>query len=84
LGFLVVADLVLFLGSGLGEGEELEGLGLSIEANDGWIMVRGVASVMISEGCGKGTEVFSVTLGVVVVAFDGDDLVGEVFGEEIC
>jgi hypothetical protein len=47
-------------------------------------MVRGEASVMTVEGWGKGTEVFSVTLGMVVVVFDGDDLVGEVFGEEIC
>jgi hypothetical protein len=35
LGFLVVADLVLFLGLGLGQGEELEGFGLRTEANEG-------------------------------------------------
>ena len=45
-------------------------------------MVRGVASVMISEGCGKGTERFSVTLGVVVVC-DGEDFCGEVLVGEV-
>jgi hypothetical protein len=46
-------------------------------------MVRGVASVMISEGCGKGTEGFSVKLGVMVVVCDGEDFCGEVLVGEV-
>jgi hypothetical protein len=35
LGFLVVTDLVIFVGLDLGEGEEFEGVGLRIELKDG-------------------------------------------------
>jgi hypothetical protein len=70
--------LVLFVGLGLGEGEGFDGVGFK-----GGIMAKGVTSVMISEGWGKGTERFSVMLGTVVVVSDGEgfcgeDLVGEV------
>jgi hypothetical protein len=50
LGFLVVTDLVLFVGLDLCEGEGFEGVGLRIELKDGCIMVRGEASVMTVEG----------------------------------
>jgi hypothetical protein len=50
LGFLVVVDLVFFVVLGLGEDEGFDGVGFRIELNEGWIMVRGVALVMISEG----------------------------------
>jgi hypothetical protein len=46
-------------------------------------MVRGVASVMTSEGWSKGMEGFSETLGVVVVDFDGDGFCGEVLDGEV-
>jgi hypothetical protein len=46
-------------------------------------MVRGVALVMTSEGWGKGTEGFSVMLGVVVVDFDGEGFCGEVLVGEV-
>jgi hypothetical protein len=50
LGFLVVVDLGFFVVLGLGEDEGFDGVGFRIELNEGWIMVRGVASVMISDG----------------------------------
>jgi hypothetical protein len=77
LGFLVVTDLVLFVGLDLCAGEGFEGVRLRIELKDGCIMVRGEASVMTVKGWGKGTEVFSVMLGAVVVVFDGEDFCGE-------
>jgi hypothetical protein len=46
-------------------------------------MVRGEASVMTVEGWGKGTEVFSVMLGAVVVVIDGEDCCGEDFVGEV-
>jgi hypothetical protein len=36
-------------------------------------MEMGTTLVMISEDWGKGTEGFSIMLGVVVVVFDGED-----------
>jgi hypothetical protein len=77
LGFLVVVDLVLIVVLGLGGDEGFDGVGFKITLNEGWIMVRGVASVMIFEDWGKETEGFSVMLGTVVVDFDGDDFCGE-------
>jgi hypothetical protein len=83
LGFLVVVDFVLLLVFDFGEDEGFDGVGFRIALNEGWIMVRGVASVMMFEGWVKGTEEFSVMVGVVVFdsdgeAFCGEDLVGEV------
>jgi hypothetical protein len=83
LDFLVVVDLVFFMGLDLGEGEKLDGLGLRIEEKEGLIMVRGTALVMISECWDKGTEGFSMMLGVVVVVFDGEDFCGEVLVGEV-
>jgi hypothetical protein len=53
LGFLVVVDFVLFLVFDLGEDEGFDGVGFRIALNEGWIMVRGVASVITSDGWGK-------------------------------
>ena len=85
-GFLVVVDFVLFLVFDLGEDGGLDGVGFRIVLNEGWIMVRGVASVMTLEGWVKGTERFSVMLGTVVVVcggdFCGEDLDGEVLVDD--
>jgi hypothetical protein len=84
LGFLVVVDFVLFVVFGLGEDEGFDGVGFRMALNEGWIIVRGVASVMIFEGWGKETEGFSVMLGmVVVVVFDGEAFCGEVLLGEV-
>jgi hypothetical protein len=48
--FLVVTDLVLFVGLDLREAEGFEAVGLRTESKDGWIVVRGEASVMIGDG----------------------------------
>jgi hypothetical protein len=86
LGFLVITDLVLFVVFELGEDEGFDGVGFRIALNEGWIMVRGVASVMTLEGWVKGTERFSVMLGTVVVVcggdFCGEDLDGEVLVDD--
>jgi hypothetical protein len=46
-------------------------------------MVKETALVMISDGWDKGTEKFSIMLGVVVVFFDGEDFLGEVLVGEV-
>jgi hypothetical protein len=78
LGFLMVVDLVFFLVFDLGEDGGFDEVGFIIALKEGWIMVRGVASVMTSEVWGSVSERFSVVFGAVVVDFDGEFLVGEV------
>jgi hypothetical protein len=76
-------DFVFFLVFDLGEDGGFDGVGFKIPLNEGWIMVRGVALVITSDGWGKETEGFSVVFGTVVVDFDGDGFCGEVLVGEV-
>jgi hypothetical protein len=77
LGFRVVFVFGFFLDFGLGEGvglvgEDLEVCDLRAETKEGWTIVIGTASVMMSDDWAMGT-----------VVFDGEVWSGEVFDGEV-